>query len=144
MPLPFTVRCSDGWGEITDEAAATNPPWTLAKREGVGAFQFSAATYKSGPIPDPSSGLLLSMLRDFARAYDLGEPADMVTENGGLRIAAASFHHGNDFIRVWYASDGRSFAKVTYTCIWGEQHAELPECEQMVRTLRFEDDTQVG
>jgi hypothetical protein len=143
MPLTFTIQCSDGWCDITDEVEAADPPWTLAKPEGVGAFQFSVGIYKSGRIPDPSSQLLLSMLRDFAKSNALGEPADIVTEDGALRVAAASFHHGGDFIRVWYASDGRSFAKVTYTCQWDKQHAELPECEQMTRTLRFEDEPQV-
>jgi hypothetical protein len=141
MRLPFTIRCSTGWCDITDEVQATNPPWTLAKPEGVGAFQFSTATYQSGTIPNPSPQLLLSMLRDFANSHGLGEAADIVTENGALRLAAASFHHGDDFTRVWYVSDGRSFAKVTYTCTWDKQHAELPECEQMLRTLRFEDES---
>lgn len=144
MPLPFTVRCADGWCDITDEIEATDVPWTLAKPDGVGAFQFSVATYNRGPIPNPSPQLLLSMLRDFASSHELGEPADIVTEDGELRIAAASFRHGDEFIRAWYASDGRSFAKVTYTCDWGVQQAELPDCERMIRTLRFEDETRVA
>jgi hypothetical protein len=144
MSLPFTIRCSDGWRDITDEVEAADPPWTLAKPDGVGAFQFSIAAYQSGRIPSSTPQVLLSLLRDFAGSNHLGEPADIVTEEGELRIAAGSFRHGADFVRAWYASDGRSFAKATYTCAWSEQSAELPECERMIRTLRFSDETGKG
>ncbi len=144
MSLPFTIKCSDGWCDITHEIEAADPPWTLAKPDGVGAFQFSVATYKSGRIPNATPEHLLSLLRDFASSRELGEPADLVTEDGQPRLAAGSFRFGDDFLRVWYASDGQSFAKVTYTCVWGEQQAELPDCEQMIRTLRFEDEARVG
>ena len=143
MSLPFTIRCSDGWRDITEEVEAANSPWTLAKPDGVGAFQFSIATYKSGRIPNPTPQLL-SLLRDFASSHELGGPQDIVTEDGNLRIAAASFRHADDFIRAWWASDGLSFAKVTYTCVWNEQRMELPDCKRMIRTLRFEDEARVG
>ena len=141
MSLPFTIRCSAGWCDITDEVEAPDPPWTLAKPDGVGAFQFSIATYQSGPIPNPTPQVLLTLLRDFAMSKHLGEPADIVTEEGELRIAAASFRQGQNFLRAWYTSDGRSFAKVTYMCAWGKQSTELPDCESMIRTLRFSDAT---
>jgi hypothetical protein len=137
MPLPFAIKCKDGWLDITDEVEAADPPWTLAKPGGVGVFQFSAAAYQSGPIPNPTPQVLLSLLRDFARSHHLGEPADIVTEDRGPILAAGSFRHSDDFVRAWYASDGRSFARVTYTCAWGAQKSELPDCEQMIRSLRF-------
>jgi hypothetical protein len=144
MSLPFTIRCSDGWCDVTDEIEAPDPPWTLTRPNGVGAFQFSIATYQNGRTPSPTSRGLLSMLQDFASSRGLGEPANVVLEDEVLRLAAASFHFGDNFLRVWYASDGRSFAMVTYTCAWGEQEAELPDCERMIRTLSFEDEAQPG
>jgi hypothetical protein len=144
MSLPFTIKCNDGWCDITNDVEAADPPWTLAKPDGVGAFQFSVATYKSGSVPNPSPQVLFSMLCDFASSRELGEPAEVVTEDGELRIAAGSFRWGEDFLRVWYVSDGYSFAKVTYTCSWGAQQSELPDCEQMLRTLRFEDEARAG
>src|ERR1044071_8328859 len=138
MPVPFTIKCSDGWCDITDEVEAADPLWTLARPDGVGAFQFSIATYQSGLIPNPTPRDLLSLLRDFASSRHLGEPTDVVVEDADLRLAAGNFRFGEDFLRVWYVSDGESFAKVTYTCAWGAQHSELLDCEQMIRTLRFE------
>ena len=80
------------------------------------------------------------MLREFASTRNLGEPRDIVTNDGELRLAGASFHWQHDFVRVWFVSDGSSFAQVTYTCAWGEQGTELPDCEQMLRTFRFADE----
>jgi hypothetical protein len=73
----------------------------------------------------------------------MGEPT-VVVDDGGLLLAAGSFRNGDDFLRVWYVSDGQSFAKVTYTSDWDEQHSELPDCEQMIRTLRFEYEDRAG
>jgi hypothetical protein len=137
MSISFAIHCCEGWCDITDDVEVTDAPWTLAKPDGVGAFQFSIATYKSGRIPDPTPESLQFLLRDFAISHELGEPADIVTEAGELRIAAGSFLQGDSFIRAWYISDGRSFARVTYISAFGQQQAELSDCERMVRTLRF-------
>ena len=101
MSIPFDIDCCEGWCDITDEVEVADAPWTLAKPDGVGAFQFSIATYKSGRIPDPTPESLLFLLRDFAISHELGEPADIVTEAGELRIAAGSFRQGDSFIRAW-------------------------------------------
>jgi hypothetical protein len=137
MSIPFAIDCREGWCDITDEVEVADAPWTFAKSDGVGAFQFSVGTYMSGRIPNPTPESLLSLLRDFAISHELGEPADVVTEASELRIAAGSFRQRDSFIRAWYISDGRSFARITYTCAFGQQQAELSDCEQMVRTLRF-------
>jgi hypothetical protein len=139
MTHPFTIACVEGWCDVTHEVEADEPPLTFARPDGVGAFQFSTALYRSGPVPGASVAVLLSMLREFASARELGELTDIVTEHGKLRLAAASFRGRHGFVRVWFVSDGSSFAQVTYTCAWGEQAAELPDCEQMLRTLRFTD-----
>ena len=137
MSIPFAIDFCEGWFDITDDVEVADAPWTLAKPDGFGAFQFSIATYKSGRIPNPTPEGLLSLLRDFAISHELGELADVVTEASELRIVAGSFRQGDSFIRAWYISDGRSFARITYTCAFGQQQAELSDCEQMVRTLRF-------
>lgn len=143
MPLPFTIKCAEGWCDVTHELEAPDPPWTLARTDGVGAFQFSIAHYQRGRIASPSPEILLSLLRDFAHSHEFGEPTDIVTEAGELRIAAGSFRQADNFIRTWYISDGRNFAKITYTCAFDQQRAELSDCEQMVRTLRFRNETVV-
>ncbi len=144
MSLLFTIRCSDGWCDITAEVEAADPPWTLVRPEEVGAFQFSVATYQSGRVPDPPSQDLLSLLHDFGSSRQLGAPTDVVVEDADIRFAAGSFRFGDDFLRVWYVSDGQSFAKVTYAFAWGARHSGLLDCERMIRTLRFEYEERLG
>ena len=138
MSQRFTIKCSDDWCDVTDEVDGERPPRTLARPQGVGALQFSVAAYLGGDLPNPPPQDLLSLLADFARSHQLGDMTDVVVEGGHRQLAAASFSFGEDYLRVWYASDGKSFAKVTHTSAWGEQHSELPDCERMVRTLQFE------
>ena len=137
MTTPFTIACVEGWCDITYKVEADDPPLTFTRPDGIGAFQLSIALYRSGPAPGASATGLFSMLREFARGRELGELTDICTMESELRLAAASFHWHEDFVRIWYVSDGSSFAQATYTCAWGGQAVELPDCERMVRTLRF-------
>jgi hypothetical protein len=132
----FSIDLASAWFDITGEVVGENVPFTFARPDGFGALQFSIAGYRSGTIPDPSTDTLLKLLRDFAQSRKLGTATDVCTEVEPLRIAAGSFHT-DSFIRVWYLSDGLSFALATFTC--DSEHAgdELPDCEQMVRTLSF-------
>jgi hypothetical protein len=135
----FAVRVPRGWADITDEVEADNPPYTLAHQDGVGALQFSVALYEDGPIPNPTPADLLDMLSQSGRDDWRSEPSAVVTESGPPRLAAGSFAGGDDFQRVWYVSDGRSIAFVTYTCAAADAGPELAACEQIVRSLEFND-----
>ena len=133
----FAIESAPNWLDVTDDIPGDNVPLTFARPDGFGALQFSIASYESGPIPDPSTDTLLNLLRDFAQSRELGTATDVCTEVEPLRLAAGSFHT-DSFIRVWYVSDGRSFALVTFTCDAEHAADELPDCEQMVRTLLFQ------
>jgi len=63
----FQVEASDDWQDITDVLDSPDYPFTLAKENGVGALQFSAALYRRGPRPSPTKDELLSM------AIELGQ-----------------------------------------------------------------------
>jgi hypothetical protein len=136
----FSVLASDEWLDVTDADSPDQPP-TLAREDGVGALQFSVATFRAGKLPEPETGELLSMLREFATSQKLGEPTEVVTESQPVRLAAGSMRDGPWFIRTWYVSDGRNFALITYTCNWQEHQSqlviELAECERIVRSIQF-------
>jgi hypothetical protein len=136
MPDGFEITCIDGWFDITDDLAE-EAPWSLARSDGVGAFQVSVALYRSGPVPNPSPQDLLAMVYELLSRPEADTPTDAVVENGLLRLAAASCRCGEDYVRAWYLSDGSNFATATYTSVWGGQDAELADCERMVRSLRF-------
>jgi hypothetical protein len=140
-PLLLDIR--PGWADVTaDLGSEDNPPWTLARQSDTacGALQFSVALYRRGPVPDPTPGFLAELLRDFAAKSGLGPASDEVVESVPIRLAGATFRDEECMIRGWYVSDGRSFAKITYTVGIGNDFAsELSDCEQMVRSIRFAD-----
>lgn len=133
----FSVEVPDGWADITHIVEAENPPYTLAHRSGLGALQFSTALYKSGPIPNPPLADLQEMIAEFSRKLELGEPTDGVADPGPPAMVSASFAWGDDFLRVWQVSDGRNFARVTYTCAAEHAESELAACEEIVRSIAF-------
>jgi hypothetical protein len=117
-------------------------PFTLTKcRNGAGALQFSTALYQRGRNPGATATALLDMVREFGAGQGFREPADEVIEEKEIALAGVSYRMQQNmeeiFVRVWYVSDGKSFAKITYFCEWGEEAEELQECESIVRTIRF-------
>ena len=131
---PITLELPPDWLDTTEE----QQPFTLAKPSGVGALQFTVASYSQGAAPSVGIAALVSMLNEFVKDHSLGPLANQVQEQSELSLAAASFSmddhtHG----RVWYVSDGSSVAKVTYVCEQVVFGPELGEAEQIVRSLRF-------
>jgi hypothetical protein len=78
------------------------------------------------------------MLEAFAETNQLGASFDARVAVGPPLVAAASFRT-DAFFRVWYLSDGKSFALATYTCaLENEARGESNECEDIVRTVNFD------
>jgi hypothetical protein len=126
----------DEWGYVTDDVAPG--PFTLSRQasDACGAFQFSTAVYRGGTVPDPTPEDLAALLNE-----GLGVSTDNVLESSPLRLAAATFRDEEWVIRVWYVSDGRNIAKMTYTALKSNAfESELAQCEKMVRSVRFLED----
>jgi hypothetical protein len=135
----ITLEAAPGWKNITGELEEPNPPFTLAKSDGVGALQLSPALYRHGPIPAPTTDDLLEMAEKFGSQRNLGHPFDQGAHQGAISSAGVSYHSRDDFIRAWYVTDGRNFALITYVCKWGLETEELAECEEMIKGIQFAD-----
>jgi hypothetical protein len=134
----FSVSVAAGWEDITDTVAGDDRPFTIARRDdGLGAMQFSVALYRTGPKPSPSEDDLSEMAAAFGKSRQLGMAFDPVTFSNKLVGAGISYHSGDDFIRVWYASSGGNVALATYICDWEHRFAEADECESILKSLRF-------
>jgi hypothetical protein len=59
----------------------------------------------------------------------VGEGFNTSTRVGDLLGVAASFHAGDDFIRVWYLSNGQSVLLVSYVCSWESREVERQQYE---------------
>jgi hypothetical protein len=124
---------------VTGVIRQDDPALTVADPEnGVGAMHFSAALYESGPPPDFSVDDLAAMLRDFAEVRNLGEPLDFSAVFAEVFGAASSFHFDDEFIRVWYLSDGSNVILVTYVCDWENRDIESETRESIVKSIQFQ------
>jgi hypothetical protein len=123
-------------GEVADERL---PPYSLIRRaQGIGVLQISPALFTGGSPPNVTTALLLNMAERLARMRDLGPSSDPdVVDTETLLISMLSFRPRGKFIRLWYASDRLNFAFFSYGCDEGLESTELPDCEAMIRTLRF-------
>jgi hypothetical protein len=132
------VNAPSSWRDVTELIETSNAPYTLGRESGgMGALQFSTALHESGLPPSTSAAALLRMVEDFGKARGLGPSFNGFADAGPPLIGAASFHSGEDFVRVWYVSDGTNFAMVTYVCTWGDEPHELHDCEAIVKSVRF-------
>lgn len=134
----FSVSVPDGWDELSPAEQASEMPLTIADAEnGVGALQISAAIYRGGPLPRFDTAGLAELLDDFARTRELRDGFDRTDDAANTFVIGESFRSRENFVRVWYVSDGRSVLLVTYTCEWDDRSVESQQTDSMVRSIRF-------
>ena len=136
IPVGVRLDLADGWFDITDTLDAGSP-FTLARDDGVGAFQFSSALYKGGIVPTADCEDLTQMLHAFFANRNLGEAVDVVVHSSHPSFVAGSSRK-DGLIRVWYVSNARSFVLATYTSDF-DASTEVYQCEAMVRSIQFEE-----
>ena len=134
----FTISIAKGWDDITATLDDADAPLTVAHpAHGVGALQFSPAIYRSGLDPQVGPQDLSELLDEFASNQGLDDPFDRSAYSGEVIIEGASFHAGDDFIRAWYASDGKNVILCTYVCDWDNRFREVSEREMAVQSIHF-------
>jgi hypothetical protein len=133
----IVVSAPEPWRDVSDEVEVGDSVFTLGQDDGLGALQFSIAIYQHGLLPCPTVADLISMVKEFGIKRKLDDAFDCQTEDGDLRIAGCSYRFEGQFLRIWYVTDGRSFAFVSYNSKWEMQNRELPDCEGIVRSIRF-------
>ena len=127
-----------GWVVVTDELPEGAPP-TLAKTDGLGALQFSVATPGAGPRPTVELEDLEDLLRNFADNQGFDEPLIEI-HPGKTKLVSADFRGDEDFLRVWYGSDGTNVMLVTYFSAAPEDERlpdEVSEAEAIVSSVAF-------
>ncbi len=75
----------------------------------------------------------LAMKREFGQGFDQSE-----YNEGGILLCSESFFVPPDFVRVWYWTDGKNIALLTYVCADSSGREELVDCEEMARSLRHQ------
>ena len=102
------------WKDITDAVDVDSAPFTIAKDDGIGALQFSSAEYRSGDLPAFTLSDLCDMRDEFGANHGFSSAFDKHTSEGRTMTAGASYHADQDFVRVWYCSNGTDIVLATY------------------------------
>jgi len=134
--LGIVVTTPDGWEDISDLEGGLPPFLTLCKADGYGALQFS-----EGPadlnIPSTSQSLADWLCANHCPER-WGPALESMTEDTPMMLAAATFKYDGEPMRIWALSNGSRSAIVHYTVEENSFNpAELAECEQIVRGIRF-------
>ena len=132
-----TVELPADWADISDDG---DDLMSLAKQDGVGALQFSIAEYVDGVDPNIDHDGLLGLLRAFAEGKRYGEPHGIARLAGAVRGVSGDFTLPKHRLRVWYLSDGRNVALVTYVVLAEHRAAaeeELREASSIAHSLLF-------
>jgi hypothetical protein len=125
------------WKDITDDVDDESAPFTIAKDSGVGALQFSVAAYRGGKLPAFTLSDLDEMRHEFASDNGFSKPFDETISKNKVMVSGGSYRADEDLVRVWYCSDGRDVALVTYVADWNNRGNESGECDGIVSSLEF-------
>jgi len=136
----FSISVTKGWDDITESLEVPGAPLTIADPiSGVGGLQFTFGDYQGGRPPEFDRRDLAELLDDFSLNRGLSDPFDHCSYEGEIIIEGRSFHSDEDFVRVWYVTDGSSIMLVTYICTWEHREQEAFERETSVRSIRFQE-----
>ena len=134
----LTAELPTEWLDVSEELPPGSPP-TLARADGVGALQFSFARYESGECPSFASDLR-ELLEGFGAPRGLGELTNAIEARGVLPYARGDFASDDEFIRVWYMTNGKDLVLATYVVLGshvGTAAAELEEASRIVASVDF-------
>ncbi|WP_342251150.1 hypothetical protein [Sphingomonas sp. OTU376] len=126
------------WADVTDDLPEGSPP-TLARPSGVGAIQFTTAVYRAGLKPDVTNQDLRNLVVDFCNRLSF-RPGEFEERTDRLISAGCVVAGTDDLTAVWYVSNGRDIALITYSGTgWGEPSKfELCQARQIVATVEFD------
>lgn len=135
----LALRVPADWAETTAEQPTKTP--TLAKRNGIGALQFTVARYLAGPRPHISAADAADLLRSFLhRAGIDGPTVALAVSPNDLKVAQANVARPDEYVRAWCLTDGESSVIATYISLkpWDPGfRAEFLESGQIVASIRF-------
>ncbi|GAA4441847.1 hypothetical protein [Bremerella cremea] len=135
----FSLQCPANWEDITDQVDADDPPITLADRDAdTGALQFSAAMFESGELPQIDEASLRELLKNYAEAYELGEPLETTYHSEPVQRITATFEMYDDLICLWYLTDGKSLVFASFITERPADPTAVATVQQMLDSLKID------
>jgi hypothetical protein len=140
---PVEIDLPPGWEDITEALGSSPPPFSLSRPEAsLGVFQLSPAIFARGKLPDATLEDLRRLCVDFGQRKNLKPGESLSSHEGSARLwYGMNYRIHKQRVRVWYASDGRSFVLATFVpiregaeIVWADGVAD---CESMLSSITF-------
>lgn len=137
----FSAMVPEGWkagrDEVTYSEAGEHAPMRFTSPGRRGVLRVSVPWLDADEQPGADPDELDALAREWGLRRGIDEPLTCTAElASGLARAAASYRLGEDFVTVWFLSDGTTLIKASYVCKWDEREADRPAREAMVGSLR--------
>lgn len=137
----FSAMLPEGWKQSRDEVtyseAGEHAPMRFTSPARRGVLRVSVPWLDPDEQPGADPDELEGLAREWGLRRGIEEPLSCATElREGLAQAAASYRIGDDFVAVWFLSDGATLIKASYVCRWDEREVDRPAREAIVGSLR--------
>jgi hypothetical protein len=137
----LTVEAVGDWLDVTADLPEGSP-FSLARPDGVGILQFSMAHYEKGTYPDIALPALREMIIEFGETQGLGEAARFHARDSQPLAVAGDFQAAAELIRVWFVSNDKDVAMVTYVVLDLSPEspvvrAELEDADAIIASIDF-------
>lgn len=137
----FSAVIPDGWkagrDEVTFSEAGLHAPMRFTSPGRRGVLRVSVPWLDPDEQPGADPDELENLARDWGLRRGLDEPLNCGTEiQLDLARAAASYRLGDDYVEVWFISDGTTLIKASYLSKWDDREVDRAACQALVGSLR--------
>jgi hypothetical protein len=138
----FSVVLPAGWEDFLDDATYSDPdqlpPTSFAGPGRAGALFLSTPLFEREEQPGARPSDAEVLVADWARRRGLDAPISAAKDSdvhGGF--ATAIYRLADDYVQVWFLSNGRAVIQASYVCPWSARATEREDRESIVASLRF-------
>lgn len=138
----FSVVPPAGWTDVLEDATYSDPeqlpPTSFAGPARAGALYVSTPLFDPEDQPGARPSDAEALVDDWARRRGLGAAISAAKDSdahGGL--ATAIYRMADDYVQVWFLTNGRAVIQASYVSRWQDHEAERDARESFVSSLRF-------
>ena len=138
----FSMWLAPGWTEAEEEATYSDPAegsrTAFSRRGGKGALHVSLLPIRLDDPPSESPEHVEALARRWGRARGIAAPLAVTwqrREDGVL--AFAEYRLADEYVAVWYLSNGEATLHASYSSGWGAREEERAAREAMIASLTF-------
>lgn len=137
----FSAIVPEGWkagrDEVTYSEAGEHAPMRFRSPGRRGILRVSVPWLDPDEQPGRDPDELDALAREWGLRRGVDTPMACTTEiHDGVARAAASYKLGEDFVEVWFVSDGETLIRASYVCRWDDRDIDRAAREALAGSLR--------